>query len=121
MRILGILMKKTLIIFLVTASSAVVADPTSAHGEVEITTNHPVSANQAKRIVRQYLAKQGYSRALGPGGASIRKIQLDRDQWLVEVFLRDRSTTSGRRYTISVDTGTGLLSRITPAAARDKG
>ena len=116
MRILGALLKKLAIIFLFTGSTAVMADAAPPAGDVAISTNTPVSANQAKRIIRQYLAKQGYSRAIGPGGAGIRRVQLDADQWIVEVFLRDRSATSGARYTISVHTGTGLLSQITPAA-----
>jgi hypothetical protein len=121
MRILGVLIKKLVIISLVVGSGAVMADATPADGKVEISTNYPVSANKAKRIVRHYLAKQGYSRAIGPGGASIRGVQLDMDQWIVEVFLRDRSATSGGRYTISVHTGTGLLSQITAAASGERG
>ena len=120
MRILSVLIKNLVFVTLISAAGTVMADESDVSGDVAITTNNPVSANDAKRIVRRYLSEQGYSRSIGPGGARIRGVELVTNQWIVEVFLRDRSATAGSRYTISVDTGTGLLSGVAPVrSAKD--
>lgn len=74
--------------------------PTSAGAE-----SLEVSASEARRIVRRYLNHQGFSKALGPGGAQVRSVQLVDDNWAIDVALRD----TGDRYIVYVDGRSGRI------------
>jgi hypothetical protein len=74
--------------------------PTSSGAE-----SMEVSASEAKRIVRRYLNSQGFSKAIGPGGAQVRSVQLVEDNWAIDVALRD----TGDRYIVYVDGTSGRI------------
>ena len=96
-----------------------VATSVNAHpGYTEAATNHEVSASQAKRITRAYLSKLGYGRNIGPGGAHIDSVTKGDNVWLVKVFLRTQSATSGVNRTLYVHAIDGRVSERAPVSTQ---
>ena len=84
--------------------------PAAAHPpDTEEAAEH-VSANDAKRIVRRFLTERGFSRSVGSGGATVNKVRLRGNHWVVQVTLRHGSAASGRKQYLYVNTTSGLLS-----------
>jgi|GEM_PF-4129082 len=69
----------------------------------------PVSASEARRIVRRFLSEQGYSKAIGPGGARLRGIELREGDWVVAVAVSGGSATDLKEYAVVVDAATGAV------------
>ena len=70
---------------------------------------YAVSANAARRIVRNYLSEAGYTRSLKAGGAQIKKIELQGQYYAVKVILRSNSSTSTTKASMFINANTGLL------------
>lgn len=73
--------------------------------------NGEVSANQARRLVRNYLTELGYTSHVraGGGGARVGKVTLEDGLWAIQVKLYSSSLASRKYRTVFVDTRCGLL------------
>jgi len=88
------------------------ADP----GYDNIIVTERISANGAKRAVRQYLAERGFTNDLGPGAARIRSVSLDGRAWVVEIAISNQnSRVLNEKHYLYVDRQTAVVSETPPA------
>ena len=73
-----------------------------------------ISANDAKRVVRRYLADLGYTLRIGPGGARILSVSRDGLHWAVSVLLSNGSSVQSSSLSLYVRIDNGRIE--TPGA-----
>ena len=89
-----------------------ITDVDIANYEVE----KQVSANQAKRLARSHLTRQGFSTSIGPGpgAARIKSITRDANTWIVHARVSNGGSVLNIQRIIYVDTQTGVVSDVAP-------
>ncbi len=86
-----------------------------AEDSAETQIERQVSANEARRAAYRYLADQGYSRKIGPGGARVRSITRDGDTWILQVAISNGTSVQSDRSMLYIDAKSALVSEVAPA------
>lgn len=68
-----------------------------------------ISANDANRVVRRYLAELGYSLRTGPGGARILSVSREGLHWAVSVLLSHGDSLQSSSLSLYVRTDNGRI------------
>ncbi len=86
-------------------SSAAPQDNSTKHSFCEqVKHNHAeLDARDARKVVRRFLSSRGYTKSIAPGGAHIRNIEQQGEQWKVLVALRDSSAADVKKHWLYID------------------